>query len=54
MMKYGTLVKLIHFLKLNNVSFGMTKQIMLKSLLRLVTNVSLLKGLVICGLELRI
>lgn len=36
-------MKLIHFLKLNNVSPGMTEQILLKSLLRLVTNVSLLR-----------
>jgi hypothetical protein len=47
-------MKLKHFLKLNNVSFGMTKQILLKSLLRLVTSVSLLRRLIICGLELKI
>ncbi len=36
-------MKLIHFLKLNNVSPRMTEHILLKSLLRLVTNVRLLR-----------
>lgn len=45
-------MKLIHFLKLNNVSLGITEQILLKSLLRLVTNVSLLRRF--CNLWFRI